>query len=349
MKHSHVAIAMGGKRESNMELLRIIAMFLVMMIHTTQTIHYPEFDGKEVTQAEFLFVSFLRAISFVAVNVFVLLSGWFSIKYSLKGLLKLLYQVLFFSILCYGFSILCGIQTFSIRQLLLEGFLVGIDNYWFVQSYVVLFLLSPLLNSFCDNADKRTFKKVLSTYFCVIFAGAWMTQSLSGEFEAGLSTVFFIGLYILARYIRIYTPSFANKTLRFDALIFLSISALITIIALLTQGGSFVISNIFTYTCPLIVVSSVYLLLAFSKMKFQSKLINTIASSCFAVYLLHEHVSICNPLYRAMIRDLYYAETPYTYKWLDVVVFMLIVYIAAVFIDKIRYLSYKKIIKISKI
>ena len=29
----------GVKRDSNMELLRIIAMFLVMMIHTTQTIH----------------------------------------------------------------------------------------------------------------------------------------------------------------------------------------------------------------------------------------------------------------------------------------------------------------------
>ena len=178
-------------------------------------------------------------------------------------------------------------ELLRIRELLLEVFVVGIDYNWFVQSYVVLFLLSPLLNSFCDNADKRTFKKVLSTYFCVIFAGAWMTQSLSGEFEAGLSTVFFIGLYILARYIRIYTPSFANRALRFDALIFLSISALITIIALLTHGGSFVISNIFTYTCPMIVVSSVYLLLAFSKMKIQSKLINTIASNSFAVYMLH--------------------------------------------------------------
>lgn len=83
-----------------MELLRIIAMFLVMIIHITQTIHYPEFDGKEISSVDFGFVSLLRSISFIAVNVFGLLSGWYGMRFTIKGLFRLVYQVAFFSLLC---------------------------------------------------------------------------------------------------------------------------------------------------------------------------------------------------------------------------------------------------------
>lgn len=330
-------IRMGGvKRDSNMELLRIIAMFLVMMIHTTQTIHYPEFDGKEISSVEFGFVSLLRSISFIAVNVFVLLSGWYGIRFTIKGLFRLVYQVAFFSLLCYAVSVVTKAQPFSPKSLLLEGFLIGQNTYWFVQSYVLLFVLSPILNNFCENVERNTFRSVLVTYLAIMVYGGWLTQAMSGEIEGGLSVVFFIGLYLLARYMRIYSPQFTTLTLPKDIFIFLLLTAVIAVIAVATHGGTLLMGNVYTYTCPLIVASSVFLLLAFSKMQFQSKCVNFIASSCFAVYLLHEHVSICKPLYRLTVRTLYNNENPYLTNWIDVVLFMLIIYVVAIIIDKIR-------------
>lgn len=323
-----------------MELLRIIAMFLVMMIHTTQTIHYPEFDGKAVSSVEFSFVSLLRSVSFIAVNVFVLLSGWYGIRFSVKGLFRLVYQVVFFSLLCYAVSVSLKIQSFSIKSLLLEGFMIGLDTYWFVQSYLLLFVLSPILNSFCENVDRKLFRNLLVTYIVIMVYGGWMTQALSGEIEGGLSVVFFIGLYLLARYMRLYSPKFTTQPIRLDLTIFLFLTTIITIISIASHGGTLLMSNVFTYTRPLIMASSAFLLLAFSKFHFQSKCVNFIASSCFAVYLLHEHVSICKPLYRLTVKTLYGNENPHITNWIDVLLFMLIVYAVAIMIDKARLFIY---------
>lgn len=334
-------IRMGGvKRDSNMELLRIIAMFLVMMIHTTQTIHYPGFDGKTVPFIEFGFVSLLRSVSFIAVNVFVLLSGWYGIRFTIKGLTRFIYQVAFFSLLCYTISVVMKTQPFSPKSLLLEGFMFGIDTYWFVQSYVLLFVLSPILNSFCENTDRKMFRNILVTYMAIMVYGGWLTQTMSGEIEGGLSVVFFIGLYLIARYMRLYSPRFTTLNHKKDIFIFLLLTSITAVIAVATHGGTLLMANVYTYTCPLIIASSVFLLLAFSKIHFQSKCINYLASICFAVYLLHEHVSICKPLYRSTVRTLYYSENPYITNWIDVILFMLIVYFVAIIIDKIRLFIY---------
>jgi surface polysaccharide O-acyltransferase-like enzyme len=95
-------------RQSNIELLRIIVMFMVMCIHTTLAIRYPEMES--ATSTEYFVVGAIKAFSLVAVNVFVMISGWFGIKFSFSGLYSFIFQVLLFTLLCYAISILFSIQ-----------------------------------------------------------------------------------------------------------------------------------------------------------------------------------------------------------------------------------------------
>lgn len=87
-------------RQSNMECLRILAMFLLVLSHMPQYIDYPIYDSWLLSSQDFILRIF-RAFGRVGTNIFVLLTGYFSIKSSFKlsSLLKLWSITLFYSIL----------------------------------------------------------------------------------------------------------------------------------------------------------------------------------------------------------------------------------------------------------
>ena len=136
-------------RDSNMELLRIFAMFLVMIFH----IDFMSIDGIDpINPALHPINSFIRIFlslaSFTCVNIFVLLSGWYGIHLKSTKLKSFLFQVFFFSILSYGCFVLYGKENI---KLLLHIFFF--DAYWFIPIYISLCLISPILNLYVDNCS----------------------------------------------------------------------------------------------------------------------------------------------------------------------------------------------------
>ena len=80
------------RRDSNLELFRLVAMLLVMLVHANYT------SLGNVTQSELLetpFTAIVRVVCeqlcIVSVNLFVLLSGWFGIRPSLKKFVSLIF------------------------------------------------------------------------------------------------------------------------------------------------------------------------------------------------------------------------------------------------------------------
>lgn len=325
----------GGRiRESNIELLRIISMFLVMVSHVTLAIEYP--NMKDATEIEFYLVGLLKAISVVSVNVFLMISGWFGIRFSYKRLFAFLFQVLFFSLLGYFIAVLLGVKSFTITELMTCGLLLGSRNYWFVDSYLLLFLLSPVLNNFCEKSSRIQLKNFLVTAFTVEFVAAWLFPTLSIEIRAGYSVFSFILIYMLSRYIQIYQPSCARFKAKHDVGVYLVLTLCLSGVAFVSHGGIVGIVGFYSYASPFVVAAALYLLLAFTKISFKSKIINYVAASCFAVYLLHEHVSIGKPMFRSVVKELYLSDTPFVSNVIDVFGYMLLVYSISIMIDKIR-------------
>lgn len=83
------------ERSSNIELLRILSMFLVLMIHYIPSRTLPTHDTLAHDTLGTLFDLELRSISFVCVNCFILISGYFGIRWKLKSFSNLLFQILF--------------------------------------------------------------------------------------------------------------------------------------------------------------------------------------------------------------------------------------------------------------
>lgn len=81
-------------RESNFELLRIICMLLIIWGHLTNKYLVSE----PILGLNYIETHFLKSFTTVAVNVFVLISGYFSISFKLPRILKLGQLTWFYSV-----------------------------------------------------------------------------------------------------------------------------------------------------------------------------------------------------------------------------------------------------------
>ena len=234
----------------------------------------------------------------VCVNVFVMISGWFGIRASWKGAGKLLFQVLYVTLFCAVVFFALG-QPVSLKKDILPYLLFG-SAYWFVVSYLVLYALSPVLNSFIEHASPRQFRNVLIAWFSVEVIYGFLLDA--GYFHYGFSPMSFAGLYLLARYVRLYPGKLFALGIGADFAIYCSLTILSAVLFWFGYkwfGMGFHLNH---YDSPLAILAALFFLLAFSKMDFQSGIVNWLASSAFAIYLFHEH-ALVSPWYHQLFSE----------------------------------------------
>ncbi len=259
-------------------------MFMVLTVHADyQVFGQPTAEMVRTRFIDALTINFFESAAIIGVNIFVLISGWFGIRSSLRGFLNFIFQVLFFNFLWVGYFLISGELSFS-PKLITDALLITANN-WFVTCYAVLYIFSPILNYYLDNAPKRQQALLLLAFFAA--QTVWGIASRNEAFNLGYSTTSFFGLYLLSGHIRRYTSETCNKT--GEIIAYLSITLLITGMLLVIEYFGYTFgAALLNYSNPLCIISSVTLLLAFSKMNLgHNRIINYIASSAFAVYLFH--------------------------------------------------------------
>ena len=192
---------MNNTRLSNFELLRIFAMLFIVAHHFAYHGDFTFTTG--IVTIPQLWVQFLAIGGKIGVNLFVMISGYFLIKskrFKIEKLLKLWVQLVFYGIIIFLVLTYTGIAPFKLN-LLIKGIIpVSSRLWWFASTYFVLYLLHPFLNKLLLGLDKKTYLKLLILLF-VIWSVIY-TISLK-NFE-GNHLLWFIFLYALAGYIRLY-------------------------------------------------------------------------------------------------------------------------------------------------
>ena len=331
-----------NNRSSNLELLRIVAMLLVVFLHANYFslgwINIDDINNQPVNS--FIRILFQQLCT-VCVNVFVLISGWFGIKPSLKGAMSLLFQVFFFSLLIISIISLLGIRT-SLKGIILP-FYFGV-SWWFVPAYLILYIISPVLNTFLEKTSPKLQFFVLIAFFIAEFIYGWIHTDYA-NFANGYSAISFIGLYLLARFVRLHSERLKNISAFNNIILYLSL----TIIPVLLFYFIGHISNTTFYSSPFVISASLFLLLAFTKMSFQSKFINYVSCSVFSIYLVHMHPLVI-PYFKYIMETAYELLGGCLYIPF-VFAFAIILLLSCVMIDKLRIASWNYLYKtiISKI
>ena len=321
------------KRQSNIELLRIIAMFMILGLHVNYlAVTAPNAQDIATSPLISFMRIFMENICIVGVNVFVLISGWFGINFKTKGLSSFLFQCIFISLLIFiAFAVTGEVEVNQTN--IMSVFLIYKNAYWFVWAYLFLYILAPVLNSFIDNTNKTTVKKVIILFFVIQTITFIFTKT---DFSKdGYSPLSFIGLYLLARYFRLYGNNHGKYKYLAIYLICALCSTLIYFIpACLGNDRNSILTKSIAYTNPFNIAGALCLLLYFNNINLKSRFINWVASSCFAVYLFHMHFCIGDH-YLRFAKNIYENFSGVTY--LAVIIgFMIIVFAIAVLIDKAR-------------
>lgn len=325
------------KRQSNMELLRILAMFLVLLVHANYfSLGSPNIHQIQNESLDAILRIFFEAISIVCVNVFILISGWFGIKPTFKGLSNFIYQCLFFLTGLYMITIFIGVNEISLHGI--AGCIFATPLNWFIKAYLLLYLLSPVLNAFIRTTSQRTFKLVLISYFAFTCTYGWIGSA--AFMNDGYTTLFFIGLYLLARYSRIYTPNWVQYSSFTYFAIYFACVAFVTSVSFLVPyfGARDVPYNLYSYISPTTIIGALALLLCFAKIKIQNRFINWCGKSCFAVFLMHVSPST---LWHFKSMFIYLHDNLQVLVfWAATFVILSIIFIIYVLIDKVRIITY---------
>lgn len=279
-------------------------------------------------------------ICIVGVNVFIFISGWFGIRPSFKGLCSLLFQVFFWGslILFLGLIFHVKVPVSSIAQLFWFG-----SYYWFVIAYIGLYLLAPVLNSYIDHSSPKQLMTIIIGLFSMEFVYGWLTDTTL--FNMGYSIVSFIGLYLLARYIRLYSKKLKLVCSLCDILLYLFFTIFPATISFFGIRNGWPQLHPLYYSSPFVIAASVFLFLAFTKKDFNNKAINWIACSTFSVYLVHLHPVIA-PYFKSTMSQLALSLSPCVYSCLAVAIAVGFLLSCAIF-DKVRIVCWNFICSLS--
>ena len=332
-------------RQTNIELLRIIAMIMVLILHADYfSLGAPTlFDISERPMTSIVRIV-IESMSIVAVNAFVLISGWFGIHPTLRRFSSFMFQVVFFVIAGSVIAMLFG--DYGARPLggwllLLLGW-----NYWFVKAYIILYLFSPILNVFIENVSKQQLLKFIIFFYAMQTIYGWYLGD-GGYFQRGYSPLSMMGLYLLARYIRIYGDSFKRLNWFVCFCLYLIVSILIAVLEF-SRLQRDVEWYILEYSNPLVIVSSVCLFLSFARMELNySKVINYISVSSFAAYLFHFHEDILYRYYMKFINH-WFETNDFLHFFIYTGFWIILIFVSAVCIDQIRIVIWALIDKITK-
>ena len=329
------------KRFANFDLLRIIAMFLVLTIHINLNINIFKTDEVIQKPLTYLIMYLNSGISVTCVNIFVLLSGWFGISFKKNKIISLVSQVLFFSILIY----LCHLvytQQFLLSDLS-TILLLNTNDYWFIKAYIGLYLLSPIINKFIENSsESQVLMQVIILIILQTIYG-WLSINGANWIAGGFSVYSFIILYLIGRYAKLFYSIKDKRSFRFYFSIFIIMGTVNAIIGFsLTYLGFNISGRLFTYTNPIVIVQSICILLAFSKIKLESRFISWISVSCLSVYLLHANELILSPIYGKIISAWFYNNL-FILFLLKTMLFIIIIFILSILLDKTRIIIFNKI------
>lgn len=332
------------KRASNFELLRIVAFVFVMIVHATfLSVGVPSFEKVHQYPYSSLAIFFTQGASTICVNLFVVLSGWFGIYPKKKSVLCLLFTVFFYSVGIYLVLLSLFPEQYCNIKYLSDVLLIHHPAYWFIKSYLGLMLLAPLLNKGIENLSKYQLGIFLCCFYLYQTIYGWLTLD-GADFSGGYSVVSFVGLYVLARYIRFYIPYQKIRTLYLLGC-YLGIVIFQALVAwLLIYNNVSIVGRLFTYTNPLIIIETFAFFLIFTKRTFYNKYINWVAASALSVYLLHANELLLRTYYGSIIHSfsIKYGVVEFL---LYTALFIISVFFVSILVDQIRQLIWHFIVK----
>ena len=214
-------VAIRSTRNLNIELLRILAMLMVVYCHMIIHVDFTNGGSRIVLP---MYPGWKSAISFtivqygqVGVSIFFMISGYFLVKkqFSWRRIFSTWFQMFLYAVLCLVIAIIAkqfltlpfGMNELLSRAQSLDTVLWSLcpflyNSYWFIDAYILMLLLSPFINTVYAHMSQ---KQILALIALLMFIGTW--PLFFNKANHWNNVVYAILGYIIGAYIRSYRDS----------------------------------------------------------------------------------------------------------------------------------------------
>lgn len=298
----------GKGRQANFELLRIVAMAMVVTLHFLSKGGLLKNFSEDFLLQDYA-VWLAEAFCTVAVDVYVLISGYFLVtaEFRLRKAFVLWAQVFFYSVGVPAVCLLSGILPAGEVTLdRVETWVLPLlrEHYWFATIYLLLYILSPLLGRAVREMKQEQLQIILGLLLVLCSVSKSLLPLDLALDTGGYDLLWFICLYLVAAYLRLYgIPRwFTGKR---GAICYVVCALAIYALSMGYRflyhktgllGGFY--TGPYQYNHLLCLLASVGLFGAFSAVRIEGERlgrgIGLAASSTFGIYLLHENEAIRN-------------------------------------------------------
>ena len=197
-------------RQSNFELLRIIAMIMIIASHLAQ---HSLTGNWQILRWPFslnmVWANLLGTHGQLGVCVFIFISSWFLCRAQgihIKKLLLINLECLFYSASIFLLLKLSGLELLGVRELLKVLFVPWLEGYWFVLAYFCFYLCVPALQLYSRTVSLDSQGKLL----VVLTALIPVYQGFLDKFMFG-NVGFFIYIYLLCSYLKGSSENFLER------------------------------------------------------------------------------------------------------------------------------------------
>lgn len=339
------------KRNVNLDLLRLGAMLMVVVLH-----YYNHGLQRELDAANNPFTFELTTVSLVnylltqtvvllcqaSVDVYVLITGYFMLtkRFSFRRILRVWFQAVFTAlVIAVMYSLLTsGADLWQNVLLALSPRDYG--GYWFVKCYVRLMLLSPLLLFVANRLSRRQFEWLMVV---LILAGTTLVSGFPfGEYlhmRNGYSLPWFCVLFLSGAYLRRWPlPTWLASRRMVAALLLLTVLfvAVPPLVESLKEGHALSCTT-YRHNGPAYFMA-VMLFSLFARPvplgQGLTAMINRLAPLAFGVYLIHDNTFVRDVLFYGAIdwRSLFF--TPWSLPL--ALLFCLAVFVVCLMLDYLR-------------
>ncbi len=276
-------------RKSNFELLRIVAMLMIVFHHIDLIIpNWPVNMEFPKIFAAYSLSSFGKA----GVDIFALITGYFMYnkKIKPKRFFRVWFDVDFYGWLTLAIVLILGVSI-SLKSLITLVFPVIFSLRWYATAYLVLYILLPYINLVIAKINFKRFTSLLLTFTVVLSILPTVKQTVAYS-----DVMWILFGYLIGSFIAKFNQQISHKLRTVNeimvaigsfALILLTVFCVHVVAAktghLQHNMNYFFIQN----SSFLVLIFSVALFLVFEKIQFQSIFVNNISKLMFGVYLSH--------------------------------------------------------------
>lgn len=298
-------------RSSGIELLKIIAVFLIAMSHSTPDYVY---DTSAPSYINFTVATLNPQVVPMILNkywgqlgntIFLVCSAYFLVdkdEVKVKKVTHLIADCLFASVF-----ILCAFYLLGwpvgIMNTIKSFMPITYDNNWFVSNYLLMYIVHPVLNKVINGVKKRDLLAIVGTIFLLYSVLNTIFEGQNYGFSNALG---FIVVYFIAAYLKKYLQNTSKNQVGNWIMLVVSLIALVVWVYgtgyLGVHSGRYYNMLLWcSFVNPFIILIAIAMFNIFNQYKFTNKMINYVSSFSLLIYILHE-----NHLVRDWPRSMYF-------------------------------------------